>query len=678
MKNIAIILSAILLGLVSVSSHAQAPVPFINLPLMPDAKAPGGPQFTLTVNGTGFGPTSIVNWNGNALQTQFITGSQLKAVVPAADIAVANTASVTVVNPAPGGGTSNVVPFSAARNEKSSLAFALEATPAVGTEPWSLAVGDFNGDGRPDLAISNRYDSTVTILLGDGKGNFPVSSTLAVANDPATVVVGDFNGDGKLDLAVASHFGNTLSILLGDGTGNFTLASSISVSDAYSVAVGDFNGDGNLDLAVTEAQGAFSNTLEILLGDGTGNFTPASVVAVGYNPVAMAVGDFNGDGKLDIAVANQCGGDYTCRSASTVSVLLGDGAGGFTLASTLPVGSSSVSIAAGDFNDDRKLDLAVGCSESDAVYIFLGDGKGKFTLASTPAFGGGPLALGDFNGDGKLDLAVENGYVGVSVLLGDGTGNFALGSAPWGGAFVTGMAAGDFNGDGRLDLATSDDSGEPGNVSILLQGIIPAAGLSPTSLSFGSQVVGTTSNPQPITLTNGGGKTLDITSITSSLNFPQSNNCPSTLPPNGQCTINVTFTPGKIGAFKRALTIRDNAPTSPQTVPLTGLGTLVTLSPSGLGFGNQQIGTTSPPQTATLINYGVNALTIHGIHITGGQARNFAQTNNCGTSVPAQSSCSINVTFTPLGKGSRSATLEVLDSDPSSPQTVALGGKGTM
>jgi hypothetical protein len=252
---------------------APNPVPFVNQPLVPDAAAPGGPEFTLTVNGAGFVSGSVVHWNGSALETQFISHSQLKATVPAADITTASPASVTVVNPAPGGGPSNLAFFSVT-TQTSAVAFGPASSTAMGTEPFSVAVGDFNGDGKLDLAVAG--GPTVSVLLGDGAGDFTLASSPASGSGP--LAVGDFNGDGKPDLAVAN--GRTISILLGDGTGNFTLASSPGTAGvgAGQVVVGDFNGDGNLDLAVANY---WDNAVSILLGDGAGNFMLASSPATG-------------------------------------------------------------------------------------------------------------------------------------------------------------------------------------------------------------------------------------------------------------------------------------------------------------------------------------------------------------------------------------------------------------
>jgi hypothetical protein len=684
MRKDATLLAAVLLGLVSAVSYAQAPIPFINLPLMPDATAPGGPQFTLTVNGTGFVSNSVVNWNGSALATQFVSGSKLTAIVPAADIATASTGWVTVVNPAPGGGTSNTGFFTVTANTGNSVGFGLASSPPTGYNPHSMTVGDFNGDGKLDLAVANACgsdpncgsESTLSVLLGDGRGNFTLASSPVVGGWPWSVAVGDFNGDGKLDLAVANQSSNTVSVLLGDGTGKFTLASSPATDyGPSSVAVGDFNGDGKLDLAVVNlcgidptCSGSFPGTVSILLGDGTGNFTLASSPPTSYAPYSVAVGDFNRDGKLDLAVANSGDG--------TVSVLLGDGTGNFTLASSAATGAQPESVAVGDFNGDGKLDMAVVNRVSGTVSILLGDGTGSFALASSVGIGlwSDSVAVGDFNGDGKLDLAVS----GISILLGDGAGNFALASSA--GNLVGPLAVGDFNGDGKLDFAAINDVqwGSTG-VSVFLQDVA-AVTLSPASLNFGTQLVLTASNPQPVTLANSGNRLLKITKIVASANFSQTNNCPASVPPGGQCDINVSFKPHTRDTHGGTVTITDNAHNSPQTVPLTGVGTAVTLLPSSLDFGDQKVGTTSPPQPVTLTNYGTAVVSIGGIHIMGTNQSEFAQTNNCGTSVPAGGNCTISVTFKPKRpiKSAKTATLEVFDNGGASPQTVALSGWGVL
>jgi hypothetical protein len=647
---------------------AQNPVPLINQPLVPDATAPGGPDFTLTVNGTGFVSDSVVNWNGSPLTTTFISGSQLTAVVPAADIAAATTASVTVATPAPGGGTSNVDFFPVTTNRGDSVAFNLASSPAVGLNPSQMARGDFNGDGKLDLAVANENGNTISILLGDGTGNFTLASTLTTGSAPYQMALGDFNQDGKLDLAVANVTSNTLTVFLGDATGNFTLVSSPATGEWPSqVVAGDFNRDGKLDLAVTNQQ---SNTVSVLLGDGKGNFTLASSPATSAYPYAVSVGDFNGDGKLDLAVAD--------LFASAVNILLGDGTGNFSQGTTIGTGAWPDSVVVGDYNRDGKLDLAVSEQQGNAVSILLGDGTGNFTVASTTSTGSSPQTsdVGDLNGDGTLDLVVPNaGNNTASVLLGDGMGNFALASSPATGSSPFSVEVGDFNGDGRLDLAVANFGDN--TVSILLQvppG--PTVTLSATRLTFGTQLVFTGSDPQTVTLTNTGTATLEITSMVASTGFSQHDTCGSSLAVGAKCSILAIFTPNKIGTITGTITITDNAADSPQTISLSGVGTVVSLSPTSLNFGSQRVGTTSPPQVVILTNHGVQTLNIAGTQFVGRNPGDFAQTNTCGTSVPAGASCTFSITFTPQGKASRSATMGVADSGGGGPHKVSLSGVG--
>lgn len=327
----------------------------------------------------------------------------------------------------------------------------------------SIAVGDFNGDGIPDLALAGDASGTLTVLLGNGDGTFTATSTGPDAGkSPYTIAAGDFNGDGILDLAVTTESDSTVTIILGNGDGTFTpvAASSSAGSQPNSIAVGDFNGDGITDLAVVNGSG----TVSILLGNGDGTFTPTPASpATGSNPVSIAAGDFNGDGNLDLAVANILGG--------TVTILLGNGKGNFTPVATSPVvGTYPDSIAVGDFNGDGNLDLAVAnecgddpsCESGGEVMILMGNGNGTFTASTTIPFTNTEprsVVVGDFNGDGIPDLATANETDNaVSVLLGDGTGHFTAAVSPYansneGSSYLA--AVGDFNGDGIPDLAVS-------------------------------------------------------------------------------------------------------------------------------------------------------------------------------------------------------------------------------
>jgi hypothetical protein len=330
---------------------------------------------------------------------------------------------------------------------------------AAGSSPISVTVGDFNGDGKSDLAVANRGSNNVSVLLGTGTGSFGAATNFSVGNAPSSVTVGDFNGDGKSDLAVANRYGNNVSVLLGTGTGSFGTATNFSVGIfPVSVTVGDFNGDGKSDLATANGS---SNNVSVRLGTGAGSFGTATNFSVGTGPASVTVGDFNGDGKSDLAVAN--------ANSSNVSVLLGTGTGSFGPATNFTVGSFPYSVTVGDFNGDGKSDLAVANAGSSNVSVLLGTGTGSFGTATNFTVGTVPrsVTVGDFNGDGKSDLAVANGSNNnVSVLLGTGTGsfgpatNFTVGSSP------RSVAVGDFNGDGKSDLATANYNG--GNVSVFL------------------------------------------------------------------------------------------------------------------------------------------------------------------------------------------------------------------
>jgi uncharacterized repeat protein (TIGR01451 family) len=286
----------------------------------------------------------------------------------------------------------------------------------------TVAVGDFDGDGKLDLAVPNaESEGSVAILLGDGKGGFTAANGSPFpAGNPVQAVVADFNLDGKPDLAISSNLpSGGVIILLGDGMGGFTPSHPVSIAEAFGLAVGDFNGDGKPDLVVVN--NSDPGTVTILLGDGTGGFQPsaASPFPVGTDPYFVVVGDFNLDGKLDIATAN-FGSSFV---KGNVSVLLGDGTGGFTApGSPLLAGDHPLSLTLGDFNGDGHPDLAVADFSDSRLTVLLGDGNGGFAPASYSPLpvGASPLVVsGDFNGDGVIDLATANyGERGVSVVLG--------------------------------------------------------------------------------------------------------------------------------------------------------------------------------------------------------------------------------------------------------------------
>jgi hypothetical protein len=674
------------------------PVPFVNQPLVPTSVAPGSPAFTLTVNGTGFVSGSVVDWNGSPRSTTFVSTSQLSATISASDINSPATAAISVVNPLTGGGRSNVVflPIST-----STVSVGTNETDiTVGPYGISLQEGDFNNDGKPDLAILSQCgdaacatNGLVTILLGKGDGTFTVAPTVATGFWATAMVIGDFNGDGKLDLAVAS--GNstaTLSIFMGNGDGTFTAGSTLTGTsgDSNFMAVGDFNGDGVLDLAVD--RDCFSPTgcngnPSILLGNGDGTFRYASSAPAGAL-VTMSVGDVNGDGKLDLVI----------DAGTGILILLGNGDGTFSAGASLDQGLNDRVAVLADFNGDGKLDMAdfVRCTATPCVSgeasILSGNGDGTFTNTSTVA--SGPFTwyglVGDFNGDGKIDLVGISSCTEASCNNGEAT--FELGNADGTFSRTSSFPAGpdvteplpavvaDFNGDGRLDLATLSLCGDKncnsanGIVSILLQA--PVVALSTSNLSFGEQVIGTTSTARTVTLTNVGSVILNIANIVSSGDFAQTNTCGKSLAAQASCTINVTFTPRAENKRTGAITITDTATPGSQTISLAGEGTVVSLSTNQLNFGVQKVGTTSMPLSVTVSNEGRVSLNFTGIKISGVDAGDFTERNNCGSGIAAGHSCTIAVTFTPSAKQGRLAVMDITDSGGGSPQSVTLRGTG--
>ena len=343
------------------------------------------------------------------------------------------------------------------------LAFDAALNFGAGTNPTTIAAGDFNGDGKQDLATVNSGSNNMSILLGNGAGNFTAGANLTTGSFPFAVAVGDFNRDGKQDLVVTNFSSNNVSIFLGNGTGGFAPAVNFGTGTGpISVAVGDFNGDGEEDIVTANDGGGVS----IVLGNGAGSFGTATSFAAGTEPSSVAVGDFNGDGKQDLAVAN--------FGATTVSILLGNGAGSFGAATNFAAASSvgTISLVVGDFNGDGKQDLAVAdFNPPFTVSILLGNGAGSFGAPTDFGAGNRPewVAAGDFNGDGKQDLVIANndGSGNVLILSGNGDGTFIAERYLRGDNVPFAVAVGDFNGDGMQDLAVANNASN--NVSILLR-----------------------------------------------------------------------------------------------------------------------------------------------------------------------------------------------------------------
>ena len=369
------------------------------------------------------------------------------------------------------------VPIDRSFNVVNGIQFAPQATYVAGSWPWSFAAGDFNGDGKPDFAVTNEDDSTVSIFLGNGDGTFVVAEThTTYGGFPRPVVAADLNGDGKLDLVVGNVWGNTVTVYIGTGNGTFVRQPTFSVGGApYGIAVADFDHDGRADLVITDGSDTVTtgHAVEIRLGNGDGTFRLASSYTVGTSPYGVAVGDVNGDGKPDIAVSN--------AGSSDVSILLGNGDGTFMPAVGYPVQSYPTAIRLFDLNADGRLDLVVNNTTS-VVSIFLGRGDGTFAPRTDVAVGQlpGEMAVADFNGDGKPDLAVANtGSNNIAVLVGVGDGSFHAPIMFPAGTGPIGLVAADFNRDGKPDLIAANWQGNTISVLLNVSSFTPVGSIMP-------------------------------------------------------------------------------------------------------------------------------------------------------------------------------------------------------
>jgi hypothetical protein len=341
----------------------------------------------------------------------------------------------------------------------------------LGSRPNDIAVGDWNKDGKLDVVTCNEGD-TVIVLLGNDRGGFTPAPGSPINVAAHIIAAGDVNNDGNLDLALTHHDSFGVMVLLGRGDGRFAAAPNSpfiahqgTKAHNHGLKLSDLNSDGNLDITTSNQD---DNSVSVLLGNGKGGFAPAtgSPFAVGRSPYPHVVGDVNGDGNLDIVTPN-------VRS-NNVSVLLGNGKGNFTAAANSPfaVETRPYYVAIGDVSGDGKPDLITTHDDINLMSTLLGDGRGGFTAAPDSPFDLGrrayKLVAADLNKDALADLIIgTEASNSVTVLLGNKGGVYKLApGSPYKAGVSPKVAIGDVNGDGKPDIITANS--ESSDITVLL------------------------------------------------------------------------------------------------------------------------------------------------------------------------------------------------------------------
>ena len=484
---------------------------------------------------------SVLLGNGDGAfkaQTTFATGTQPRSVA-LGDVNGDGTLDIVTANQ----GSSNVSVLLGTGNGS----FAGQAVDTLNAaQSYSVALGDVNGDGKLDIVAGNRSGSNGSLLLGNGDGTFQASQVFTVGNPQVFVALGDVNGDGKLDIVVAKA-GNDISVLLGNGNGTFQgPINSTPGTNPRSVTLRDVNGDGKLDILTANFG---STNASVLLGNGNGTFKSAVTFATGTNSRSATLGDVNGDGRLDIIAANY--------NSDNASVLLGTGGSAITATfspqQTFAAGNGAQAVALGDVNRDGKLDMVTANGGNSNASVLLGNGNGTFQTQVPFSTGTAPrsVTLGDVNSDGRLDIITANRDSStVSVLLNTTVSGSTTPTFQTQVPFSTGsnssprsVALGDVNGDGKLDIITANNNDN--TVSVLLGN---GNGIFQTQVPFST---GSNSSPRAVTLgdVNGDGN-LDI--ITAN----DSNASASVLLGNGNGTFKGQQTLA-VGSNPRAVTLGD-------------------------------------------------------------------------------------------------------------------------
>jgi CSLREA domain-containing protein len=558
--------------------------------------------------------TTSISVSTNSKFKGTLTAVPATGVVTVTNAHPAGSYPVTVTASGPGGSTTasftlNVTTPASCLGQVAFTSAADVASGSVNT----VATGDFNNDGKQDLAYSEVTSASVKVRLGNGDGTFnAVPAIIGVGSGGYVMTAGDFNGDGKLDLATANSLDNTITVALGTGAGTFTAGPTVTglTGGQRGIAAADMNGDGKLDLVTVG-----SAQLYVLSGNGAGGFSVTTNFTLGASGgVDVAVGDITGDGKLDVVAAHNPGG--------AVSVSIGDGLGGISSSSVFGA-TAATRVTLGDVDNDGDLDLAIASAGiSTGVQIRLNT-AGSFGGGSNSLHAASGVAFADFNRDGTLDYVSTNFVPAqADVAVGAGNGNFTVvatsnvGTSP----DPNHVVVGDFNNDGKQDFITGRGDGVSGGIAVRLGACSPLVTVTSALVNFGSVAVGGTSAEQTYTV-SGSALTNDIVVTAPSTDFQVSKTTATGFGPSitftqsggsvPTSTVFVRFTPQSAGAKTGNIANASTGATT-QNVAVSGTGVApilnVTTDPS---VAEGDAGTQLVTFTVTLTPASSQTVTVH-------------------------------------------------------------------